>query len=530
MNREVMLARLKRHQGIWDIVVIGGGATGVGVAVDAASRGYSVALFEQSDFGKGTSSRSTKLVHGGVRYLRQGNIGLVREALKERAILRRNAPHVVTSLPLVIPAYAPWERVFYGAGLTAYDLLAGRSGFGRSALLSRRSTLERLPTLNPEGLRGGVLYYDGQFDDARLLMNLVQTAAARGAVLLNYARVCGVCTTAGKVDGVVVADEESGGELRLAARVVINAAGAFADAVRRLAAPGAVPMVAPSQGAHIVLRRRFLPGDTALMVPGIGDGRVMFAIPWQGHTLVGTTDTPIAAPSLEPRPLREEVDALLQTAGRYLQHAPVIADVCSVFAGVRPLVSRGETRITAALARDHAIDVAPSGLVTTTGGKWTTYRHMAEQTVDRAAAAAGLPHRRCATPDLRIHGFDPDASRHAELAVYGADAPSLAQLSRDRPELGAPLDGELPCTGAEVVWAARHEMSRTVEDVLARRCRALFLNAAAACRMAPAVAALLARELHRDEEWQRRQVRAFQELARQYTVAPNDPLAAIHQP
>lgn len=518
MNREEMLARLAGHRGPWDIVVIGGGATGAGIAVDAAARGYSVALLEQSDFGKGTSSRSTKLVHGGVRYLKQGNVSLVRTALKERAILRRNAPHVVTDLPLVVPAYTQWERVFYGAGLTAYDLLAGRAGFGRSALLSRRSALERLPTLKPDGLRGGVLYYDGQFDDARLLINLVQTASEHGAVLLNYARVHDLSTTAGQVNGVVATDEESGDELRLHARAVINATGAFADSIRKLAASEADARIAPSQGAHIVLDPGFLPGRTALMVPRTGDGRVMFAIPWRGHTLIGTTDTPIAEPSLEPRPLREEVEFLLRTAARYLRVAPAVEDVRSVFAGVRPLVSRRETHVTAALARDHAIQIDPSGLITTIGGKWTTYRHMAEQTVDRAAAVAGLAQRRCSTAALRIHGVDAQAARHGGLAAYGADAPALAELARERPELAARLDDQLPCTGAEVVWAARHEMARTVEDVLARRCGALFLNAAAALRMAPAVAALLAPELHHTDAWQRSQLVAFEDLARGYTV------------
>ena len=518
MNRDEMLARLARHPDPWDIVVIGGGATGVGIAVDAASRGYSVVLLEQSDFGKGTSSRSTKLVHGGVRYLQQGNISLVREALRERAVLLRNAPHVVSSLPLVVPAYAHWERVFYGAGLTAYDLLAGRSGFGRSAVLSKRATLERLPELQAHGLRGGTLYYDGQFDDSRLLVNLAQTAAEHGAVLLNYARVNGVSTASGRVDGVIARDEESGEELRLGARAVINATGAFADGIRKLVASTADPMIAPSQGAHIVLDRSFLPGPTALMVPRVGDGRVMFAIPWRGHTLIGTTDTPIPAPLLEPRPLRDEVDFLLRTAARYLRRAPVLSDVRSIFAGVRPLIRRGETRITAALARDHTIDVDASGLITTTGGKWTTYRHMAEQTVDRAAALAGLPSRRSTTEGLRVHGFDLQAGRHGHLSAYGSDAPAVQQLTQERPELSQMLDNDLPCTGAEVVWAARQEMARTVEDVLARRARALFLNARAAMRMAPAVAALLARELRQDESWQRTQIEEFNMLAKSYTT------------
>lgn len=518
MNRDEMLTRLARHAGPWDIVVIGGGATGAGIAVDAATRGYSVALLEQSDFGKGTSSRSTKLVHGGVRYLQQGNISLVREALRERMILLRNAGHVVSHLPLIVPAYAQWERVFYGAGLTAYDLLAGRSGFGRSVVLSKRATLERLPELKPEGLRGGVLYYDGQFDDSRLLINLVQTAAEHDAVLLNYARVTDVSTSGGRVDGVVATDEESGSELRLKARVVINATGAFADGVRMLATSAVEPMIAPSQGAHLVLDRSFLPGSTALMIPRVGDGRVMFAIPWRGHTLVGTTDTPIPAPSLEPRPLRDEVDFLLRTAARYLRRAPTSADVRSVFAGVRPLIRKGETRITAALARDHTIDVTPSGLITTTGGKWTTYRHMAEQTVDRAATLGGLPSRPSVTERLPVHGFEPNAERYGHLSSYGSDAPALRQLADERPELAEALDPDLPATGAEVVWAARGEMARTVEDVLARRLRALFLDARAAIRMAPEVARLLARELRQDETWQRVQIDRFNLVAARYLL------------
>jgi len=512
-----MLARLTRHTGPWDIVVIGGGATGAGIAVDAAARGYSVALLEQSDFGKGTSSRSTKLVHGGVRYLQQGNIGLVREALRERAILRRNAPHVVTSLPLVVPAYTQWQRMFYGTGLTLYDLLAGRHGFGRSRLLSRDTTLARVPTIRADGLRGGILYHDGQFDDARLLINLLQTAAEHGAVVVNYARVLHVSTAAGRVDGVIALDEEAGAELRLRARVVVNATGAFVDGVRRLALPAARALVTTSQGTHLVLDRRFLPGDTALMIPGIGDGRVLFAIPWHGHTLVGTTDTPTDGPLLEPRPLPEEIASLLSTASRYLREAPRPADILSAFAGVRPLVRRGETRVTAALSRDHTIEET-NGLITTTGGKWTTYRHMAEETVDRAAASAGLPGRRCRTAALRIHGFDADPRRHASLAPYGSDAPAIAALAEERPELAATLDAELPCTGAEVVWAVRHEMARSVEDVLARRCRALFLNTAAAVRMAPPVASLMAAELGHPPAWERQQCASFAALAGQYTV------------
>jgi glycerol-3-phosphate dehydrogenase len=519
MNRDEMLARVARQQQPWDIAIIGGGATGVGVAVDAASRGYATVLLEQSDFGKGTSSRSTKLVHGGVRYLQQGNVSLVKEGLRERTLLRQNAPHLVTSLPLIIPAYDWWERPWYGTGLKLYDLLAGRSEFGRSRVVSRDETQRALPTLRADGLTGGILYHDGQFDDARLLMHLVWTAAEQGAALVNYARVEAISkNSSGSIDGVTATDLESGRQLTIPARVVINATGAFVDQVRQMAAPSVERMIAPSQGTHIVLPRTFLPGDTAIMVPRVGDGRVMFAIPWRGHTLIGTTDTPIAAPILDPRPLEEEVQFLLQTAGRYLRQPPTRQDVLSVFTGIRPLVSARQTRVTAALSRDHTIDVDASGLVTTTGGKWTTYRRMAEDTVDRAASVGALPQRPNVTASLRVHGFDQEAARHGPLATYGADALAIAALSSRDPSLRESLHRDLPVTAAEVVWAARHEMARTVEDMLARRVRALFLNARAAVEMAPRVAAILAGELGHDEAWQRAQIAAFGAIAETYIL------------
>lgn len=520
-SRAGMLARARAHEGAWDFVIVGGGATGVGIAVDAASRGYSVLLLEQSDFGKGTSSRSTKLVHGGIRYLEQGNISLVMEALKERGILRRNAPHLVTNLPFVVPNYDWWETPFYGIGLKVYNLLAGKYGFGDSSILSREETLRRLPTIRTDGLRGGVVYYDGQFDDSRLLINLLQTAAAHGAALLNYMPVTALVTGAdGTIEGVVARDLESGADLRAAARVVINATGAFADSVRRMAQPGVVPLIAPSQGIHLVFDRSFLPGASAIMVPHTKDGRVMFAIPWHGHTVVGTTDTPIDEPALEPRALESEVAFVLETAGLYLHKAPTRADVLSVFAGIRPLVRSGDSRLTAALSRDHTIHIDASGLLTTAGGKWTTYRHMAEDTVDQAADFARLPERACITRELPIHGFHEEAGERDGWSLYGSDAPLIRDLERQDPSLAEPLDAALPsCTGSQVVWAARMEFARTVEDVLARRCRALFLNAAAAVRMAPAAASLLAREVGRDRTWEQAQVAEFERLAAGYTLA-----------
>lgn len=520
MNRAEMLGRLGQRHAPWDMVVVGGGATGVGIAVDAASRGYDVLLLEQHDFGKGTSSRSTKLVHGGVRYLEQGNISLVMEALKERGILRQNAPHLISDLAFVVPNYDWWEAPFYGLGLKVYNLLAGKYGFGDSQILSREETLARLPTIKTEGLRGGVVYYDGQFDDSRLLINLAQTAAEQGAALLNYTQVIGVTREPdGFLDGVVAIDRETGREIRVATKVVINATGPFADAVRRLSDPSAAPLIAPSQGVHLVFDRSFLPGQSAIMVPHTRDGRVMFAIPWHGHTLVGTTDTPVAEPALEPRALDEEITFILETAGRYLHRAPVRADVLSVFAGIRPLVRAGGEVSTAALSRDHTIHIDPSGLLTIAGGKWTTYRHMAEDVVNQAAMLARLPEKSCVTRALNIHGFHPHAEKFGALGVYGSDAPAIQDLMRARPPLAERLHPALPYCRAEVVWATRVEMARSVEDVLARRCRALFLNAAAAIDMAAEVAALMAAELGLGEDWQRREVAAFTELASQYRLS-----------
>jgi glycerol-3-phosphate dehydrogenase len=519
MTRAEMLARLRASNGVWDVAVVGGGATGVGIAVDAASRGYQVLLLEQHDFGKGTSSRSTKLVHGGVRYLEQGNIALVMEALKERGILRQNAPHLVSNLAFVVPNYDWWEAPFYGLGLKVYNVLAGKYGFGHSEILSRDETLQRLPTINPEGLRGGVVYYDGQFDDARLLINLVQTAAEQGATLLNYTQVTGITKGAdGFVDGLVARDLESGESFEIKAQAVINATGPFSDGVRQLAEPDAPKLIAPSQGIHLVFDRTFLPGDSAIMVPHTSDGRVMFAIPWHDHTLVGTTDTPIEHATLEPRPFEHEIDFILETASRYLHKVPTRADVLSVFVGIRPLVKSGDSKLTSALSRDHTIHIDASGLLTTTGGKWTTYRHMAEDTVTQAAELARLPERECVTRTLNIHGYHQNAERFGALEIYGADAWAIQDLMRSDSTLSAKLHPALPYTGAEVVWAVRTEMARTIEDVLARRLRALFLNASAAVQIAPAVGALMARELGWDARRTQQDVEDFVETAKAYQI------------
>jgi glycerol-3-phosphate dehydrogenase len=515
-----MLARLHSHEAEWDIVVVGGGATGVGVAIDAASRGYATLLVERSDFGKGTSSRSTKLVHGGVRYLEQGNISLVMEALKERGILRQNAPHLVSDLAFIVPNYDWWEAPFYGLGLKLYNILSGQYGFGASKILSREETLQRLPTLNPEGLRGGVVYYDGQFDDARLLINMAATAAEQGATLLNYCGVTGFTKDSENfVNGVVARDEESGEEFTAKAKVVVNATGPFSDTLRKLADASARPMISPSQGVHLVFDRSFLPGDSAMMVPRTSDGRVMFAIPWHGHTLVGTTDTAIPEATPEPVAKEEEIEFILQTAGEYLHKRPSRHDVLSVFTGIRPLVRAGDSSNTAALSRDHTIHIDESGLLSIAGGKWTTYRNMAEDCVNHATILGKLEERECVTRHLNIHGFHGQAQKFGALSFYGSDAPAIQELMRANPDLAEPLSAELPYVCAEVVWAVRNEMARTVEDVLCRRTRALFLNAGAAQHAAPKVASLMARELARGADWESRQLEEFYRTAAYFDLS-----------
>src|ERR1700728_4544628 len=520
MNRPAMLALVQARSVPWDIVVIGGGATGVGVAVDAANRGFSVLLLERMDFGSATSSRSTKLVHGGVRYLEQGNVSLVMEALKKRGLLRQNAPHLVHDLGFVVPNYSWWEAPFYGIGMKVYDLLAGKYGFGRSRLLTREETLERLPTIQTNGLRGGVIYYDGQFDDTRLLIHLADTAADQGGTLLNYAPVVEITRGAdGFADGVIAVDSESGQRMTIHAHVVVNAAGIFADQVRRLAEPELTDMIAPSQGIHLVFERAFLRGNTAIMVPHTSDGRVLFAIPWHEHTVVGTTDTPIEEPSYNPLPFEEEVQFILDTAAQYLSRPPKRSDVLSVYVGIRPLVkARSATTKTSSLSRDHTIHIDNSGLLTIVGGKWTTYRHMAEDCVDHAITLGELSDVPSATHDLRIHGYKQDVDSLNSLGVYGSDAEKILALAAADKRLGQRLHPALPYIAAEVVWGVREEMARTVDDVLSRRTRALFLNARAAIEMAPAVAKLMAGELGKGQDWIDQQLTEFNELADKYLL------------
>ena len=500
----------------WDVIVVGGGASGLGAAADAAARGYRTLLVERGDFTSGTSSRSTKLIHGGVRYLRQGHVSLVLGALKERGRLRKNAPHLVSELPLVLPAYRLWERPYYGVGLKAYDVLAGPRNLRRSRILSRRSALEMISTLEGRGLRGGVLFHDGQFDDARLGWTLVRTLLNLGGVAVNHVEAVGLVESRGVVRGVRLRDRLGGAEWSVRGSVVVNATGPFADGLRVLDEPDVNPMVVVSQGVHIVVSSRFLPGRTALLVPSTDDGRVLFAIPWHDHVLIGTTDVGLPAPTVEPRPTAEEVDYLIDHAARYLDPAPAREDVLSAWAGLRALVRAGTGERTAALSRDHAVTVSRRGLITVVGGKWTTYRKMGQDTIDRAAEVGGLSRRASPTATMRLHGFLPREDAHEPWRVYGADADHLRALEAADPDLAEVLHPSLPYRASQVAWAVRAEMAVRVEDVLARRTRALFLNAASALEAAPAVARLMAAELGLGRDWEEAELRDFERLAGGY--------------
>ena len=485
----------------WDICIIGGGATGLGTAVDATTRGYKTILFEQHDFAKGTSSRSTKLVHGGVRYLQQGNIKLVLEALKERGLLIKNAPHLVHNQKFLVPNYKWWEGPFYGIGLKIYDWMAGKLGLGPSEFLSKEKTLQLAPTLDPEGLRGGIVYHDGQFDDARLAIDLAQTAAQHNGTLLNYFPVTGMLKVNKKVCGVEVKDVFTGKEFEIKSKVVINATGVFTDSVLNMDNPRHRQMVTPSQGIHLVVDKEFLPGDTGIMIPRTDDGRVLFAVPWHNRLVLGTTDTEIKAKDnsslLEPIPLSEEIDFILLHIGRYLSKDPKRADIKSMFAGLRPLVKES-SKTTAALSREHLIAIADSGLITITGGKWTTYRKMAEDVINVAMQKNKLPAKDCVTQDLKLFGSD--------QAVM---PPEVFSLTNDQLK-------------DAIKRSVSQEMCMTAEDFLSRRTRSLLLDARAAIDIAPSIALLMAAEMHREDDmWIKEQVDSFKSVANCYLPSSN---------
>lgn len=522
MNRKNHINSISDSSKIWDIVVVGGGATGIGIALDAASRGFKVALLEQSDFTKATSSRSTKLVHGGVRYLAQGDVGLVVEALRERGLMRKNAPHLVKDQRFIIGTYRWWEKAFYTIGLTMYDVLAGGLGLGRSLPMRKKDVIKKIPGISVKGLKGGVVYHDGQFDDSRMAVNLLQTAVEKGATVLNYVRVTTLSKDAeGRISGVGAVDELSGKSYALKAKAVINATGIFVDDLMRMDAPEKERIVRPSQGVHLVVDKSFLGGDTAIMIPKTSDGRVMFGVPWHGKVVLGTTDTPMDEFVLEPKALEEEVDFILKTSGQYLTKQPKREDVLSVFAGLRPLAApkkEADGKKTKEISRSHKIVISPSGLITITGGKWTTYRDMAEDAVNKAIAVCGLKKTHCRTKEIKIHGYLEMVDRSKFSYVYGSDYPKILKIAESSAENAEKLHPDYDYIVAEVIWAVREEMAMKLDDVLSRRLRITFLDARTALEMAPKVAAIMAKEMGKDDVWIAEQVADFSAIVQNYLL------------
>ncbi|MDF1823949.1 MAG: glycerol-3-phosphate dehydrogenase/oxidase [Verrucomicrobiales bacterium] len=496
MNRSASLDRLSDASEEWDVIVVGGGATGLGIAVDSANRGYRTVLLEQADFSESTSSKSTKLIHGGVRYLRSGEVGLVRESLRERGRLLRNARGIVEPLSFVVPAYRFYEPFFYGMGMTLYDLLAGDLGIQSTGHLSHRETVKAVPNLKETGLYGGTLYWDGQFDDSRLAIAMARTAHLEGAVVVNRVKVHSLIKESGKTRGVVAVDEQSGEEIRLKARVVVNATGVFTDSVRKMDDPQVRDMIAPSQGIHLVLDQKFLGGESAIMIPNTDDGRVLFAIPWKNKMLLGTTDTGGVPVELSPKPFEEEVDYLIEHAGRYLTEKPCHHDIRSTFAGLRPLVLPDESagKATSKLSRSHSLTVSDSGLITMAGGKWTTYRQMAEDTVDCFAEVGGLATKPCSTHDLTLLGNEEGESG------------------------GEQIHPSLPYTWHDIERAVKSEMATTLDDILSRRTRSLLLDVEAAREVAPKVARRVCDLLGEDDHWIDRQLNAFLKNSESYSA------------
>jgi glycerol-3-phosphate dehydrogenase len=518
MNRANIISELKKRTGdIWDILIIGGGATGLGIALDGASRGYKTLLLEQSDFAKGTSSRSTKLVHGGVRYMAQGDLLLVMEALHERGLMLKNAPHLTFNQEFIIPIYTFWDAIMYTVGLKFYDILAGRLSLGRSYFINKTKTLSKLPLLKPDGLKGGVIYHDGQFDDSRFAVALAQSAAERGGIVLNYCKVNSLIKDErGKICGVNATDEISGAEFNLNAKLVINATGVFADDINRMDNPVSKPTIKPSQGVHIVLDKSFLQSDSAIMIPKTSDGRVLFAIPWYNEVVVGTTDTSVEAVSLEPVALEKEINFILKTAELYLVKPPRREDVLCIYAGLRPLAANPDNpESTKEVSRRHKITLSPSGLLSIIGGKWTTYRRMAEETINKAITEGLLHKKICITSGLRLTKLSENNSV-GRLHIYGESSSQILKLIAESPGLGALLDSRLPYTKAEVTWICRNEMPVTIEDILARRTRSLLLNARASADAAPEVARIMAEEFGYDLQWQKSQCESYKALIIKY--------------
>ena len=515
MNRADSIIKLNKILQ-WDVVIIGGGASGLGIALDASKRGYKTLLLEKYDFGKGTSSRSTKLIHGGVRYLQNGDISLVIESLKERGILKRNAPHLVQDLSFVIPTYDWWASPFYGIGMKIYDMMAGKLGLGKSEIISKQETEKLIPNVNKKGLRGGVIYHDGQFDDSRMAITLALSADSKKTALLNYCNVEGLIKKDGEIKGLNFTDSINSKKYQIKSKVVINATGVFAEEIIRMDQPKIEKMIQPSQGVHIVLERRFLKSKHAILIPQTSDGRVLFAVPWKNYVIVGTTDTQVKKASEEPKALKEEVDFILKNAGKYMSVKPKKDDIKSVFAGLRPLAATSNKQSTKEVSRSHKIDISPSGLISVLGGKWTTYRKIAEDAINTAISINKLKKKKCKTERTKLFGFKRNVSWSDPMHVYGSLKKKVESLGGINDNKS--LSNKFYISNNIIEWSIIHEMALTVEDILARRTRCVFLDSKESKRIAPIVAQKMADVLGEDDKWIDAELKKFNKLIKNYIV------------
>lgn len=489
MERNKHISRLKKND-TFDLLVIGGGATGSGIAVDAASRGMKVLLVEKNDFAEGTSSRSTKLIHGGVRYLEKAfkhldkeQYSFVKEGLYERGVILKNAPHLTNKIKFVTPLYKWIELPYVFAGLKLYDILSGKMRLGKSRLLLKKETLEKLPIVNNDGLKGGVLYYDGQFNDSRMAVMLVKTAVNYGATVLNHMEVTNLIKENNLISGVWLKDNISGETYTAKGIAVVNATGAYADFVRKMDSEEAEPVLKVSSGIHIVLDKKFAPTEYGMMIPETEDGRIIFVLPWEGHALVGTTDDPAVIRD-HPNVTENEIEYVLKQIGKYYKNPPEKKDILSAWSGIRPLVKDPDAKTTEEILRNHYIEVSKSKLVTITGGKWTSYRHMAEDVVDRVISEFSLKAGPCITPDLKIAGgenfnsedykllqqkykIDYDIALHLHRS-YGSLAEDVIGSTKKEKAFER-LDSSHPYIEAEVYYCVKNEMAVHVVDFLIRR-------------------------------------------------------------
>ena len=516
MNRNLNIKKLSNKESKWDIIIIGGGASGLGAAVDSASRGFKTLLVEKSDFAKGTSSRSTKLVHGGVRYMQNGDISLVIEALKERGVLKKNAPHLVKNMSFVIPSYNWWSNPFYGIGLKIYDMMAGKLGLGKSTILSKDETLKLIPNVKKKDLIGGVIYHDGQFDDSRMAISLAITAEKNGATLLNYFEVKKLIKNNNIINGIVVKDNVNNKTYEIKGKVVINATGVFSDNIMKMDFPRKKRMIKPSQGVHLVLDQKFLKSQHAILIPHTTDGRVLFAVPWNKHVVLGTTDTSLDEIKEEPIALKEEIEFILKNAQNFMTIKPTKNDIKSVFAGLRPLAAESDKGNTKEISRHHKISVSESGLLSILGGKWTTYRKIAEDAINTSISIGGFNERKCITENLQIHGYMKNPDWNDPLHVYGNDSSLIKKLKITNGNKS--LSKKLYISPNQIIWSLKNEMAVKLEDILARRTRCLFLDAKETVRIAPKVLDIMKTFLNKDNDWEKKEFSNFMKISKNYIL------------